>query len=115
MPIPILPQQHRFPINLWSDGELVVHLQHWYLQAAYTTAQQTLEIPIVYTAVTNPEEAELAGEDKAPGEMLTGTNNLQLPVSAAMKMIREMLRMRSNQYFIHNQRSQFKFTVLKRA
>ncbi len=56
-------------------------------QAAYNSASNT-EIPVVYTAVTNPEEAELAGEDKTPVGNVTGTSD-QLPVEA--KMIREML------------------------
>ena len=58
-------------------------------QAAYNSAANT-EIPVVYTAVTNPEEAELAGEDKTPVGNVTGTSD-QLPVEAQLKMIREML------------------------
>lgn len=58
-------------------------------QAAYNSAVNT-EIPVVYTAVTNPEEAELAGEEKTPVGNVTGTSD-QLPIQAQLKMIREIL------------------------
>ena len=47
-------------------------------------------IPVVYTAVTNPVEAELATDDKMPVGAVTGTSD-QLPVEAQLKMIREIL------------------------
>lgn len=58
-------------------------------QAAYNSAANT-EIPVIYTAVTNPEEAELSKEDKTPVGRVTGTSD-RLPVEAQLKMIREML------------------------
>lgn len=58
-------------------------------QAAYNAAMDT-DIPVVYTAVTNPEEAELADGDKNPVGAVTGTSD-QLPVEAQLQMIRELL------------------------
>ena len=58
-------------------------------QAAYNAAMEK-GIPVVYTAVTNPVEAELATEDKMPVGAVTGTSD-QLPVEAQLKMIREIL------------------------
>ena len=58
-------------------------------QAAYTAAMET-DIPVVYTAVTNPVAAELANDDKSPVGNVTGTSD-ELPVEAQLKMIREIL------------------------
>lgn len=58
-------------------------------QAAYNAAMDT-EIPVVYTAITNPVSAELATEDKMPVGNVTGTSDI-LPVEAQIKMIREIL------------------------
>lgn len=58
-------------------------------QAAYNAAMET-DIPVVYTAVTNPVAAELANEDKSPVGNVTGTSD-ELPVEAQLKMIREIL------------------------
>ena len=58
-------------------------------QAAYNGAMET-DIPVVYTAVTNPVAAELANDDKSPVGNVTGTSD-ELPVEAQLKMIREIL------------------------
>ena len=58
-------------------------------QAAYNAAMET-DIPVVYTAVTNPVAAELANDDKFPVGNVTGTSD-ELPVEAQLKMIREIL------------------------
>ncbi len=58
-------------------------------QAAYNAAMDK-GIPVVYTAVTNPEEAQLADSDGKPVGAVTGTSD-QLPVEAQLKMIRELL------------------------
>lgn len=58
-------------------------------QAAYNAAMDK-GIPVVYTAVTNPVEAELADDSKMPVGEVTGTSD-QLPVEAQLKMIREIL------------------------
>lgn len=58
-------------------------------QAAYNSARNT-DIPVVYTAVTNPEEAQLADDEEMPVGAVTGTSD-QLPVEAQLAMIREIL------------------------
>ena len=58
-------------------------------QAAYNSARNT-DIPVVYTAVTNPEEAQLADDAGMPVGAVTGTSD-QLPVEAQLAMIREIL------------------------
>ena len=58
-------------------------------QSAYNAAMDS-DIPVVYTAVTDPVAAELADKDgNAVGEV-TGTSD-KLPVEAQLKMIRTML------------------------
>lgn len=47
-------------------------------------------IPVVYTAVTDPVAAELASDDKMPTGNVTGTSD-KLPVEAQLDMIRKML------------------------
>lgn len=58
-------------------------------QTAYNAAMEK-DIPVIYTAVTNPVEAELATEDKKSVGNVTGTSD-ELPVEAQLKMIREIL------------------------
>lgn len=58
-------------------------------QTAYNAAMEK-EIPVVYTAITDPVAAELAGKDGAPVGEVTGTSD-KLPVEAQLKMIRELL------------------------
>lgn len=59
------------------------------VQAAFNAAFDT-DIPVIYTAVTNPVAAELADSDKNPVGNITGTSD-ELPVEAQLKMIREIL------------------------
>lgn len=47
-------------------------------------------IPVIYTAVTDPVAAELAGEDGSPVGEVTGTSD-KLPIEAQLKMIRNIL------------------------
>ena len=58
-------------------------------QSAYNAAMDS-EIPVVYTAVTDPVAAELADEEGTPVGEVTGTSD-KLPVEEQLKMIREML------------------------
>ena len=58
-------------------------------QSAYNAAMDS-EIPVIYTAVTDPVEAELAAEDGTPVGEVTGTSD-KLPVEEQLKMIRAML------------------------
>ena len=48
------------------------------------------DIPVIYTAVSDPVSAGLAKEDKTPEGNITGTADT-LPVEAQLKMIREIL------------------------
>lgn len=58
-------------------------------QSAYGSAMGT-EIPVIYTAVTDPVAAELAGEDRMPAGNATGTSD-KLPVEQQLAMIRSIL------------------------
>ena len=58
-------------------------------QSAYSAAMET-EIPVIYTAVTDPVAAELATADGAPLGNITGTSD-ELPVKAQLEMIRQIL------------------------
>ena len=48
------------------------------------------EIPVIYTAVTDPVAAELADEEGAPAGEVTGTSD-KLPIEAQLQMMRQML------------------------
>lgn len=58
-------------------------------QAAYNAAMD-MEIPVIFTAVTDPVATELAAEDGTPVGEVTGTSD-KLPVEAQLQMIREIL------------------------
>lgn len=58
-------------------------------QSAYNAAMDK-EIPVIYTAVTDPVAAELADQDGNPVGEVTGTSD-KLPVEEQLKMIRAML------------------------
>lgn len=57
--------------------------------AAYNAAMKT-DIPVIYTAITDPVMAGLANEDGAPVGNVTGTSD-KLPVEAQLEMIRKVL------------------------
>lgn len=58
-------------------------------QIVYSKAKDE-NIPIIYTAITNPMAAELAKEDGSPVGEITGTSD-KLPVKEQLSMIRELL------------------------
>lgn len=58
-------------------------------QSAYVAAKDT-DIPVIFTAVTDPIMAELAKEDKTPMGNITGTSD-KLPVEKQLEMIRAIL------------------------
>lgn len=58
-------------------------------QSAYNAAMDA-DIPVIYTAVTDPVAAELATDDGTPVGEVTGTSD-KLPVEEQLKMIRTML------------------------
>ena len=72
-----------------DDMDLICAIATPAAQAAYNAAMDK-RIPVIYTAVTNPEEAQLADSDGNPVGAVTGTSD-QLPVEAQLKMIRELL------------------------
>ena len=57
--------------------------------SAYNSCLKT-EIPVIYTAVSDPVAAGLAGEDGASAGNVTGTSDA-LPVTNQLEMIRELL------------------------
>lgn len=58
-------------------------------QAAFNAAMDS-EIPVIYTAITDPVAAELATEDGESVGNITGTSDM-LPVEEQLKMIRAIL------------------------
>lgn len=58
-------------------------------QSAYSTGRRS-NIPVIYTAVTDPVAAELANADGTPVGEVTGTSD-KLPVEQQLQMIREIL------------------------
>lgn len=58
-------------------------------QSAYNAAMDS-DIPVIYTAVTDPVAAELADEDGNSVGNITGTSD-ELPIEAQLQMIRELL------------------------
>lgn len=58
-------------------------------QSAYSAARKE-NIPVIYTAVTDPVSAELANADGTPVGEITGTSD-KLPVTEQLAMIREVL------------------------
>ena len=58
-------------------------------QSAYGAAKST-DIPVIFTAVTDPVAAELAKEDGTPSGNITGTSD-KLPVENQLEMIRAIL------------------------
>ncbi|WP_099469831.1 ABC transporter substrate-binding protein [Konateibacter massiliensis] len=58
-------------------------------QSAFGAAKDA-NIPVVYTAITDPIAAELAGDDKTPTGNATGTSD-KLPIQQQLEMIRTML------------------------
>lgn len=73
-----------------SDGvDLICAIATPSAQAAYNEAMDA-DIPVIYTAVTDPVAAELATKDGKPVGEVTGTSD-KLPVEEQLKMIREML------------------------
>lgn len=73
-----------------SDGDdLICAIATPSAMAAYNAAKDT-DIPVIYTAVSDPVAAELANEDGTPIGNITGTSDA-LPVEDQLKMIRAFL------------------------
>ena len=58
-------------------------------QSAYSAAKKE-NVPVIYTAVTDPVAAELANADGTPVGEITGTSD-KLPVTQQLEMIRKVL------------------------
>ena len=58
-------------------------------QSAYGAARDS-DIPVIFTAVTDPVEAQLANSDRTPTGNITGTSD-KLPVELQLEMIRKLL------------------------
>ena len=73
-----------------SDGvDLVCAIATPSAEAAYVSAMNT-DIPVVYTAVTDPVSAKLANEDGTPVGNVTGTSD-ELPIKEQLEMMRAIL------------------------
>ncbi|MCI8268092.1 MAG: ABC transporter substrate-binding protein [Lachnospiraceae bacterium] len=74
---------------LAKDVDMICAIATPIAQSAYSAARDT-KIPVIYTAVTDPVLAELAGEDGTPVGEITGTSD-KLPVKEQLEMIRTLL------------------------
>ena len=74
---------------LAQDVDLICAIATPIAQSAYSAARKE-ELPVVYTAVTDPVAAELANADGTPVGEITGTSD-KLPVKEQLAMIREVL------------------------
>lgn len=73
-----------------SDGvDLICAIATPSAQSAYNAAMDS-DIPVVYTAVTDPEAAELTDKDGMPVGEVTGTSD-KLPIEEQLQMMREIL------------------------
>ncbi len=72
-----------------SDTDLICGIATPSAQSCFNAAMET-EIPVIYTAVTDPVAAELADEEGNPAGEVTGTSD-KLPVEQQLEMIRTML------------------------
>lgn len=72
-----------------DDVDLICAIATPSAQAAYNAAMDE-DIPVIFTAVTDPVAAELAAEDGTPVGEVTGTSD-KLPVEAQLEMIRTIL------------------------
>lgn len=72
-----------------ADVDLICAIATPMAQAAYAAARNT-DIPVIYTAVTDPAAAELADAEGKPVGKITGTSD-KLPVSEQLEMIRSIL------------------------
>lgn len=72
-----------------ENADLICAIATPMAQACYNAVEGT-DIPVIYTAVTDPVAAEISKEDKLSEKNATGTSD-KLPVGEQLKMIREFL------------------------
>src|SRR5699024_10746943 len=58
--------------------------------AAQAAAQNILDVPVMFTAVTDPVEAGLVDSEDAPGGNVTGTSDMN-PVADQIELIKEIV------------------------
>ncbi|MDR1167256.1 MAG: ABC transporter substrate-binding protein [Deltaproteobacteria bacterium] len=69
--------------------------------SAQQTAQKIRDIPILFTAVTDPVSAGLVASMEAPGGNVTGTTDMN-PIDAQLALIQEVLPQAKNIGIIYN-------------
>lgn len=74
---------------LAKDADMICAIATPMAQSAYSAAKKE-NVPVIYTAVTDPILAELADADGAPVGEITGTSD-KLPVEKQLDMIRTLL------------------------
>ncbi|MDO5406495.1 MAG: ABC transporter substrate-binding protein [Eubacteriales bacterium] len=74
---------------LAKDTDLICAIATPMAQSAYSAAKKE-DVPVIYTAVTDPVLAELANADGTPVGEITGTSD-KLPVEKQLEMIRTLL------------------------
>lgn len=72
-----------------KDVDLICGIATPMAQSAYSVAMKS-DIPVIFTAVTDPIAAELANADGTPVGEITGTSD-KLPVEKQLEMIRAIL------------------------
>ena len=72
-----------------KDVDLMCGIATPMAQAQYSLAMKT-DIPVIFTAVTDPVAAEMANADGTPVGEITGTSD-KLPIEQQLQMIREIL------------------------
>lgn len=72
-----------------DDPDLICAIATPSALSCYNAARDT-DIPVIYTAVTDPETAELVDENQMPVGNITGTSD-KLPVDAQLDLIRSIL------------------------
>lgn len=72
-----------------QNADLICAIATPIAQSAYSVGRKN-DIPVIYTAVTAPIEAELANADGTPVGEVTGTSD-KLPVEQQLDMIRKIL------------------------
>lgn len=85
--------------------------------AAQAVANLTKKIPVLVTAVTDPESAKLVASNAAPGGNVSGTSDLN-PVEAQIQLILQLLPKAKTIGFIYNsseQNSKFQIDLAKQA
>ena len=58
--------------------------------AAQATAQNITDIPVLFTAVTDPVSAELVDSEEAPGGNVTGTSDVA-PIEDQLDLLKELV------------------------